>query len=146
MADFSFSGVEDLIKALDQNGLFDEDTQQSMLYEAGDIFSKEVKTNAQTAGHIGPDDAISHIGYQKKIKKNKNGSRFISVTASGANKYKQKFATILFVLNYGRRKTQTQGEIQPSYFWTRARQTAEPKIHQKWTEMVTEKLKQKGLI
>lgn len=146
MAEFSFSGIDDLIKTLENNGLFDDETQKEMLYAGGDILVKEAKSAAQAAGHIGPDDAISHIGYRKQVKKNKNGSPYITVTATGANKYKQKFATILFVLNYGRKKTQKQGEIRPSYFWSRARQTAEPKIHQKWTEMVTEKLKQKGLI
>ena len=141
MADVSVSGMDDLIRALEKNDLFSDETQAEMLNAGADIIadsiSKEMMKSRFTIQHL-----ISKIK-KSKIKRSKNGDPKISVTVKGKNAFGTRNALILFVLNYGRAKK--YGEIIGEYFWTRGSRNCDKAIEKALTEIAEDKLKKEGL-
>ena len=78
-----------------------------------------------------------------KIKKNKNGEYYVTVTVNGKNIRGQRLATIAFVFNYGRQKK--YGEIKGQYFWTRAVKQTEKILPQIYEREVTNILQERGI-
>lgn len=142
MADFHTSGIDELISQLERMDLFDEEFQRELLFGGADIMTSAAKSKMSIHG---TGEMVKKIGYTKSVKTTKSGARRISVTVKGKHrKSGQRYATIAFVLNYGR--SERYGRIPASYAWTKARQTAEPKIAERWERAVVERLKMKGLV
>ena len=142
MADFQVSGLDELIHRLESMELFDEEFQRELLFDGADIMTSAVKSGMSVHG---TGEMVKKIGYTKTVKLTKSGARRVTVTAKGRHREsKQRYATIAFVLNYGR--SERFGRIPASYAWTKARLTAEPRIAERWERAVTERLKMKGLV
>lgn len=140
MAEFEFS-VSDLIQALEKADLFDEESQ-SRLLEAGskaliDQIDTETRRSQYNLAWISPKLKAG------KIKKNKNGEYYVTVTVNGKNTRGERLATIAFVFNYGRQKK--YGEIKGQYFWTRAVKQTEKILPQIYEREVTNILQERGI-
>lgn len=141
MAEFQAGGIDELIRKLEDAGAFDEQFQREMLFEGAEIMTREAKRGMSVHGG---GELSRRVGYVKTVKTTKTGARRVSVTVKGKDKAGQRYAVIAFVFNYGRQER--YGRIEPSYAWTRARKNAEPRINKRWEDMLTEKLKTKGLV
>ena len=140
MAQFDFN-VSDLIQALQKADLFDADSQ-SRLLDVGakaliDQIDAETRRSSYNLRWISPKLKAG------KIKKNKNGEYYVTVTVNGTNIRGQRLATIAFVFNYGRQKE--YGEIKGQYFWTRAVKQTEKILPQIYEREVTNILQERGI-
>ena len=77
------------------------------------------------------------------MKKSKNGEYYSIVSLNGKNERGERFATIAFVLNYGRQKK--YGLIKGQYFWTRAVKSANNTITQVYEKETSKILDERGL-
>ena len=140
LAQFEFS-VNDLIQALDKADLFDAESQERLLTAGSAHLIDEIKqeTNRSTYNlkWISPKIKAG------KMKKNKNGEYSTTVTLNGKNERGERFATIAFVLNYGRQKK--YGLIKGQYFWTRAVKSTDKTISQVYEKEVNKILQERGL-
>lgn len=142
MAEFSFDGIDDLIKSMQKADLFDEETQSKMLNAGADHLTKTIREEASRSGYQ-LRRISSKLSKSRKIKKDKNGNFYTTVTVSGNNDRGERNATVAFVLNYGR--SEKYGRIQGSYFWTRAVNRTEKTVQGVYEDIVTEELKERGL-
>ena len=143
MAKISFSGTDELMATLQKANAFDDETQQELLYAAGDIIVEELQ-NAVRASGFRTEAYAGSIKYKKTIKRDKNGDPYISITAVGKNEHGTRRATVLFVLNYGRAKE--YGQITGTYFWTKGVRTAQKRVNAALERILTQKLKERGLL
>ena len=143
MANISITGVDELMATLQKANVFDEDMQQELLYAAGDIIVEELQKMVKTSG-FQTEAYASSVKYRKTIKRDKNGDPYISITAVGNNEHGTRRATVLFVLNYGRAKE--YGQITGTYFWTRGVRTAQKRVNAALERILTQKLKERGLL
>ena len=148
MADFDLSDADvgRVIDALENNGLFDEETKQDMLWRGAYIMYDLARAGLKDSGHMATGDTFKNIYFKKKMSVGKDGVPYIWVTIKGKDAHGQRYAVKGFVLNYGRSAWSGHGQVQPSYFWTLARLAAEPKILELWRKIAEIKLKEKGLI
>ena len=148
MASFNvdFSALDNLTRTLEDNGLFDDDFQAEMLFAGADIAKKAASDAMRSAGHKDTGETLKHIGYRKEVKITKTGARKVVLTILGKDENGERYAVKAFVLNYGRYKSGQRGHIPASYFWTRAKERANKRVLETWESMVTDKLKEKGLI
>ena len=84
------------------------------------------------------------VKYTRKIKYDKSGDPYISITAVGKNEHGERSATVLFVLNYGRQEK--YGKIEGTYFWTKGTQNAQKRVNAELEKLLEQKLKERGLI
>lgn len=143
MANLQIEGLDQMIANLQRADLFSEDTQREMLDAAGEIMKdcicREIaKSNFQIT------QLQRNVSVSSKIKRNKNGDPYISVSVKGKNKEGERYATILFVLNYGRAKK--YGQITGGYFWTKGVVAAQAQVQKKLEEIVKQKLNEGGLL
>lgn len=143
MAKISFSGTDELIATLQKANAFDDETQQELLYAAGDIIVEELQKMVKTSG-FQTEAYASSVKYRKTIKRDKNGDPYISITAVGKNEHGTRRATVLFVLNYGRAKE--YGQITGTYFWTKGVRNAQKRVNAELEKILTQKLKERGLL
>ena len=143
MAKISFSGTDELMATLQKASAFDDETQQELLYAAGDIIVEELQ-NAVRASGFRTEAYASSVKYRKTIKRDKNGDPYISITAVGKNEHGTRRATVLFVLNYGRAKE--HGQITGTYFWTKGVRNAQKRVNEELEKILTQKLKERGLL
>ena len=143
MANVTISGVDTLVAALEKADLFSQETQEEMLFAAGDILVECIQQEMQRS-NFNIASLERNIYYTRKIKKNKYGEPYISVSVKGKNANGQRNATIAFVLNYGR--SEDYGEISGGYFWTKGSKTAEPLIFKKIEEIAERRLREGGLL
>lgn len=140
LAQFEYS-VNDLIQALDKADLFDAESQERLLKAGSDHLIEQIKqeTNRSTYNlkWISPKIKAS------KMKKSKNGEYYSIVSLNGKNERGERFATIAFVLNYGRQKK--YGLIKGQYFWTRAVKSANNTITQVYEKETSKILDERGL-
>lgn len=140
--DVDFSSIDNLIRSLEEMDLFDEDMQSKMLNAGADHLMDTIRKEAGSSGY-----RLSRISSKliksRKIKKDKNGNYFTSVTVSGKNERGERNATVAFVLNYGR--SEKYGKIEGSYYWTRAVNRTEKSLHGVYEDIVTEELNERGL-
>lgn len=150
MANVSFDGVDKLIQALEKADLFDEQTQEEILYAGGDILVDCIREEMNKS-------AFNISGLTKKVRygkikySSKSGQRSITISPYGKNKRGERNATVLFVLNYGRKRQMIEnnkvlGAITGGHFWTKGTQNAEKRIEPKINEIVNRKFKERGLI
>ena len=142
MAKISFSGTDELMATLQKANAFDDETQQELLYAAGDIIVEELQ-NAVRASGFRTEAYASSVKYRKTLKQDKNGDPYITITAVGKNEHGTLSATVLFVLNYGRAKE--YGQITGTYFWTKGVRNAQKREKAELEKILTQKLKERGL-
>lgn len=143
MAKISFSGTDELMATLKKASAFDDETQQELLYAAGDIIVEELQ-NAVRASGFRTEAYASSVKYRKTIKQDKNGDPYITITAVGKNEHGTRRATVLFVLNYGR--SAEYGKIDGTYFWTKGVRSAQKRVNAELEKILTQKLKERGLL
>nr|DAQ00501.1 MAG TPA: hypothetical protein [Caudoviricetes sp.] len=143
MAKISFSGTDELMATLQKANVFDDETQQELLYAAGDIIVEELQKMVKASG-FRTEAYASSVKYRKTIKRDKNGDPYISITAVGKNEHGTRRATVLFVLNYGRAKE--YGQITGTYFWTKGVRNAQKRVNAELEKILTQKLKERGLL
>lgn len=143
MAKISFSGTDELMATLQKANAFDDETQQELLYAAGDIIVEELQKMVKASG-FRTEAYASSVKYRKTIKRDKNGDPYISITAVGKNEHGTRRATVLFVLNYGRAKE--YGQITGTYFWTKGVRNAQKRVNAELEKILTQKLKERGLL
>lgn len=145
MASFQYSesALPELIRQLEDNGLYDKENTKTILYAGAEIFVKEARSALVRAGHIDTGAMRDSITYYKRINIKKGG---YSVTASikGKDKKGVKNAVKGFVLNYGRKKA--YGYIPGSHFWNAAIMYATPKMIRACEDAANTILHEKGLI
>lgn len=142
MAKIELTGADELIATLQKADMFDEDMQKELLFAAGDIIVEELQKAVRASGFRTEHYAKS-VKYTKKIKYDKSGDPYISVTAVGKNEHGERRATVLFVLNYGRREK--YGGIAGTFFWTKGAKSAQKRVDEELEKIITEKLKERGL-
>lgn len=143
MASFEVSDdLNQLWKSLNDLGLYDEDTEEEILVGCGDILVKKIKelfTNDWKTM-----ETFSHVTCKPKIKKGKDGIPYVTVTVTGTRADGERYGTVAFVLNYGRKEK--YGHIEGSHFWNRAIEKTEAEMQQHMEEVINRKLREKGLI
>lgn len=143
MASFTCDGLEHAIMQLERLNLFDEDTKREMLFAAGDILVDEARRELSGARYR-VSGMAEGVKYRRSVKTDRLGRPYISVSIYGKTAEGAPRSKAAFVLNYGRQDA--YGRIHGDYFWTKARETASPKIAQKLREIADEKLRERGLI
>lgn len=143
MAKISFSGTDELMATLQKANMFDDEMQQELLYAAGDIIVEELQKMVRSSG-FRTEGYASSVKYRKTIKQDKNGDPYITITAVGKNEHGTRRATVLFVLNYGRAKE--YGQITGTYFWTKGVRNAQKRVNAELEKILTQKLKERGLL
>lgn len=143
MAEFSFDGMDDLIKAMQKADLFDEATQTDLL-QAGTAHLRELIEDEAGRSQYNLKFLSPKLTKQKKVKKDKDGNYYMTVSVSGKNERGERNATVAFVLNYGRREE--YGKIEGSYFWTRAVRRSETSVVPVYEKIITQKLQERGLV
>ncbi len=143
MANISITGADELLATLQKANAFDDEMQQELLYAAGDIIVEELQKMIRNSGFHTEHYAKS-VKYAKKIKYDKSGDPYISITATGKNEHGERRATVLFVLNYGRREQ--YGKIEGTYFWTKGVRNAQKRVNAELETILAQKLKERGLL
>lgn len=143
MANISITGADELITKLQKASEFDDEMQKDLLYAAGDIIAEELQKAIKTSG-FRTEAYASSVKYRKTIKQDKYGDPYISITAVGKNEHGTRRATVLFVLNYGR--SAEYGKIDGTYFWTKGVRNAEKRVDAELEKILTQKLKERGLL
>ena len=143
LADVSFEGMDDVIRALSEFDLFDEQTQTKLLTAGTDnlrsLIVEEGGRSGQDVGRM-----LKKLSKPKKAKTDKQGNYYMTISTSGKNARGERNATILFVLNYGR--SEPYGKIQGSYFWTRAVQRSQRQVVPIYEKIINDELTERGLV
>lgn len=147
MAEFDFDPkiISDLIESMKKADLFDEENQSRLLDMGADVVIDNIKAEMRQSGFniTKFEDKIK----KTKVKKDKSGNLYVTITPRGnytGNGKTRRVATILFVLNYGRRKK--YGEIQGGYFWTNGAKKGEKEAYEAMTNEVEKIYRERGLI
>lgn len=135
--------MEGLVSFLQAEGLFSEEFQTKLLTAGVEHLQSEIRAQASRAPYQ-LQRISSKLSRSRKIKKDKNGNYYMTVTVSGKNDKGERNATVAFVLNYGR--AEKFGKISGSYFWTKAVQKAERAVLPLYEEIVNQELSERGLI
>lgn len=145
MAEFEIDAdsMDGFVSFLQSEGLFSEEFQAKLLTAGAEHLQSEIRTQAGRAPYR-LQRISSKLSRSKKIKKDKNGNYYMTVTVSGKNDKGERNATVAFVLNYGR--SEKFGKISGSYFWTKAVQKAERAVLPLYEEIVNQELSERGLI
>ena len=143
MADFTISGLGEVIKSLSNADLYDDDTQAEILYSVGNVVVDSI-TEEMNKSRFDLKRISKKVKYTKKIRKDKEGNSNIVVTVYGNNSRNARNATVAFVLNYGRQEK--YGLIKGGHFWTAGALKAQQKAPAIVEEIAETKLKERGLI
>lgn len=143
MANFTSSGVDATIRALERANLFDDDAAERLLERGSELFVGTVQREMERAPYRLGSILRKVARKGRKIKRDKNGDPFVTVTINGKNKRGERYAAVAFVLNYGRRKE--FGEIAPAHFWTRAKQQTAEALPQAYAAAAEEIYRERGL-
>lgn len=143
MAEFECSGMDDLIKTMQDADIFTDDTIEELLdtgtkHLMGVIQEEASRSNFHLTG------LVRKLCKSKKVKEGKDLNPYKYVTVEGKDKRGERNATKMFVLNYGRSKE--HGYISGGYFWTRAVRRAIKSVIPIYEEIIKKKLEERGLI
>lgn len=142
MAKFETSGIDGMLATLKGTDILDEETVKELMTAAGKILAAEIKKRVAQSG-FATDGYVKSIK-PTKIRENKYGEPYIQVTAVGRNKHGERKAAVLFILNYGRGPE--YGRINGTYFWTKGSQEAARQVDRELEKILTQKLKERGLL
>ena len=146
MADITFEGMDELIRALDASGKLDDQTVEVILEAGADVAVEQIRTEIRRSRY-----KIAHYaGFvtRSKVKRKKQtGDPYISVTINGKTAAGLPRSTVAFVLNYGRREHTNSkgGAIQADYFWTRGTQKAQKTAAAAMEAALEKAIKKEGL-
>ncbi len=138
MARFQTTGIDELIQKFETGGI-DEETTDAMLQAGAEITKGHWKRSAEAAGHRRTGDMIDSIGYKPKPKRTEDTKK-IDVYPLGTDRKGTRNGQKAFTLNYG------SSEITGSRFVDAAEKSADPEASKAMEEILTKKLKEKGLI
>lgn len=135
MASFAVEGLDELIRQLDAT---DADAMvDEILLATSDEMIQRVRAG-MTASPFHMESILPKVGRIGKIKTDRDGLRYVTVSVKGKHKNGVANALIAFVLNYGRgpnpnrgskeNKSRKQGVIHGAYFWTKATRDTEAAI------------------
>lgn len=141
--DVEAGSMDEFVSFLQAQGLFSEDMQEKLLTAGAEQLQAEIRTQANRTPYR-LQRINSKLSRSRKIKKDKNGNYYMTVTVSGKNEKGERNATVAFVLNYGRSKQ--FGKISGSYFWTKAVNKTERTILPTYERIVNKELSERGLI
>lgn len=142
------AAIRDMIHRLSAADLFTEESQERIL-KAGAQTLADAETRAARGRHRRTGVMAEHVTVAKKIRQDKYGYLYATVTVSGSvtrgkkRKIRTRNAVKAFVNNYGRR---SRGAIPASYFWTQAAENSRSQCTQTMQEEVNALLKEKGAI
>ena len=142
MAKFQTSGVDEMVAKLQKAGGLDDKLVTEIMNAAGEIMVAEIKKRVAQSG-FATEEYVKSIK-PTKIRRNKFGEPYIQVTAVWNNKHGERRAAVLFVLNYGRGPQ--YGRITGTYYWTRGSQEAAKQVEKELDALLTQKLKERGLL
>lgn len=142
MAKFQTSGVDEMVAKLQKAGGLDDKLVTEIMNDAGEIMVAEIKKRVAQSG-FATEEYVKSIK-PTKIRRNEFGEPYIQVTAVGNNKHGERRAAVLFVLNYGRGPQ--YGRITGTYYWTRGSQEAAKQVEKELDALLTQKLKERGLL
>lgn len=140
MANVSFEGMDDMIRALDAAGKIDE-IAPDMLNAGANVVKAEIEKSIRSSRYR--ISSYSNSVTKSKVNKGK-GDPYISITANGTNEKGVRRAQVLFILNYGRHRGK-HGTIQGDYFWTTATKRAAESAKDAMEAVLAQKLKEEGL-
>lgn len=137
MAEFSFSGINELELSLREIEELPEEVADEMLEAQADVLIDEIQNRGEAYGVMAPGSGKMLKSIKKgKAKRGKNGTRQIVVSPRGSRtrgKKKTSNAEIAFLNNYGTRHQQARP------FWSDAEKTSEKsmekaaaEVHDKW--------------
>ena len=143
MAELEVDGLAELVRQLESADLYSDECAGKMLRDMAEDFESNVGKNMRSTRY---DIAhmIKEVGHKKKIKTDKDGSKYVTVSIKGKNNHGERNATIVFVLNYGRQKE--FGYIPPGHFWDAAAQQTSNNAQKIAENAANDYLKKKGLI
>lgn len=143
MAEIETDGLTEFIRQLETDGLFSDEVAEEMLFAMADNMVETAQQKMRSSRYK-MDRLAKKVGYTKKVKEEKNGGKSVTVTVKGKNKRGERNATVVFVLNYGRREQ--YGRIEPTHFWTKASKEAKEKSQEIAENAASEYYKSRGMI
>ena len=143
MAEFQTDGLTEFIRQLEQDDLFNDEVAGEMLFSMADEMVDSVQKKMLSTRY-NMTRLSKKVGYTKKIKSEKNGGKSVTVSVKGKNARGERNATVVFVLNYGRREE--YGRLAPMHFWDSATHETKEKAQEIAENAATEYYKSKGLI
>lgn len=137
MAKIELSGLDEVQKALQETDAGLEDFIDAVLADGGQIAKAKVEQSIMQHGHFRTGTLLRSIRIIKD--KDREGRKYVDVTAAGKRENGTRNGEVAFVLNYGR----------SNLYGTRYWQAAEEKTKKEYEELVNQKtdlfLKEKGL-
>lgn len=143
MAEFQVDGLTELIQKLESDGLYSDEVAGEILFAQADEMKSETQKEMQKSPYD-LDRISKKVGYTKKVKTDKDGVKYVTVSIKGKNERGERNATVAFVLNYGR--SAQYGAIRGGHFWTRANQRVQKRALAIAEKKAEEYYKSKGLI
>lgn len=135
--------MDGFVSFLQSEGLFSENMQAKLLSVGAEQLQAEIKAQANLTPYR-LQRISSNLSRSRKVKKDKNGNYYMTVTVSGKNEKGTRNSTVAFVLNYGR--SEKFGKIPGSFFWTKAVKKSERTMLPLYEEIVNQELSERGLI
>ncbi|MBQ2997256.1 MAG: HK97 gp10 family phage protein [Oscillibacter sp.] len=145
MAEFHFSGVDELELSLREIEELPEEVVDEMLEAQADVLIDEIQNRGEAYGVMAPGSGKMLRSIKKgRPKRGKNGTRQIVVSPRGTRKRgkegkKTSNAEIAFLNNYGTRHQQARP------FWSDAEKTSEKSMEKAAAEVHDKWLNSKGL-
>lgn len=145
MANFNaeFSSLDKVLEAIQKTDVFDDDLQEKLLKAGSEELTRAIREESMRSG-FDLKNIREKVGQSGKVKKLKNGTRYVVVSVKGKNHEGTPNGRIAFVLNYGRQEK--YGKISGSYFWTRAVNRAERTIPTVYEEICVNEFIERGLV
>ncbi len=139
MAKMYVDGIDDIQNALHATEDGIADFVDDLLAAGGEIAKEKVEQSILRHGHIRPGSGILLRSISIIRKTDKEGRKYVDVTAVGKRENGERNGEVAFVLNYGR------SNYTGTHFWTEAEEQA----RKEYEELVNQKtdlfLKEKGL-
>ena len=139
MAKMYVDGIDDIQNALHATEDGIADFVDDLLAAGGEIAKEKVEQSILRHGHIRPGSGILLRSISIIRKTDKEGQKYVDVTAVGKRENGERNGEVAFVLNYGR------SNYTGTHFWTEAEEQA----RKEYEELVNQKtnlfLKEKGL-
>lgn len=139
MAKMYVDGIDDIQNALHATEDGIADFVDDLLAAGGEIAKEKVEQSILRHGHIRPGSGILLRSIRIIKDKDREGRKYVDVTAAGKRENGTRNGEVAFVLNYGR------SDYTGTHFWTEAEEQA----RKEYEELVNQKtdlfLKEKGL-
>ena len=138
MATYSVDGLSDLMLSMQQIAEIPDDIQSEILNAQADIVASEIRSKGEAYGIYRTGQTLAHIR-KGKVKRDKNGNRYILITFNGKNAKGTRYAEIAFINNYGKKNQKARP------FVTDARQSSEAKARDKAAHVYHDWIKSKNI-